>query len=52
VWRWTPLSLLCKGDLLLGSEAVLLVLFGSQPILLVLAESIGLDHNQPLMAVG
>ncbi len=50
--------------ILFGSQPVLLVLSGPQPILLVLArfmttiasiqlaESIGLDHGQPLSAVG
>jgi hypothetical protein len=65
-----PLPLLCKPNLLfgsepvlLGSEPVLLVLLGSEPVLLVLAGfttrafillivRIGLDHGQPLGAVG
>jgi hypothetical protein len=58
-----PLPLLCKPNLLLGSEPVLFVLLGSEPVLLVLAAfttrafillivSIGLDHGQPLGAVG
>jgi hypothetical protein len=58
-----PLPLLCKPNLLFGSEPVLLVLLGSEPVLLVLAGfttrafillivRIGLDHGQPLGAVG